>query len=111
MRIFTKRRISFFCSLFIVRAVCRGGITPGPVGMARAVAMERAPGCAEACLANSRVKVMITTFERDVAISVNAVRAVRQVSLFGVKMPLRTLKRTRKNSFPMINDAGEKHVS
>jgi len=36
---------------------------------------------------------MITTFERDVAIRFKAVRAVKQVSLFGVRIPLRTLEK------------------
>jgi hypothetical protein len=35
---------------------------------------------------------MITTFERDVAIKFRAVRAVKHVSVFGVNIPLSTLK-------------------
>ncbi len=36
---------------------------------------------------------MITTFERDVAIKFKAVRAVKHVSVFGVNIPLSTLKK------------------
>ena len=58
----------------------------------RDVVDDVAPDCARACFAISRESVIITTFERDVAIKFRAVRAVKQVSVFGVNIPLRTLK-------------------
>jgi hypothetical protein len=50
------------------------------------------PDCERTDLASSRASVIITTFERDVAIKFRAVRAVKQVSVFGVTIPLSTLK-------------------
>ena len=96
MRILISRRISFFCSFLIVITACDGTIPAAAVGMVRAELIEPAPDCARTCFANSRANVMITTFERDVAINVKAVRAVRHVSVFGVKIPLSTLKETMK---------------
>ena len=85
MRILIKRKISCFCSFLIVIIACNGRF-------ARALADADAPDCARTCLAISRESVMITTFERDVAIRFKAVRAVKHVSLFGVRMPLRMLE-------------------
>lgn len=65
-----------------------------------------APDCAWTCLAISRESVMITTFERDVAIRFKAVRAVKQVSLFGVRIPLRTLEK-QVQIFAFVEKWGE----
>ena len=86
MRILINRRISFFCSFFIVIDDCAGVAV-------RAAAADVWPDCARVCLAISRDSVVITTEEREVVIRVSAVRDVKQVSLFGVRMPLSTLKR------------------
>jgi hypothetical protein len=85
IRILISRSISFFCSFLITNDVCDGVAV-------RAVAAAVVPDCARTCFAISRASVIITTFERDVAIKLRAVRAVKQVSVFGVNIPLSTLK-------------------
>ena len=85
MRILIKRSMSPFCSFLIVIDACAGVAV-------RAAAADAWPDCARVCLAISRDSVVITTDEREVVIKVSAVREVKHVSLFGVKMPLSTLK-------------------
>ena len=70
-------------------AVCDGAAV-------RDAPLAAVPDCAWTCFAISLARVMITTFERDVAIRFKAVRAVRQVSVFGVRTPLSTLKEKKK---------------
>lgn len=89
MRILTNRRISFFCSFLMTMTACDGAVV-------RDAPLTTVPDCAWTCFAISLARVMITTFERDVAIKFKAVRAVKQVSVLGVRMPLSTLKKTKR---------------
>ena len=86
MRILTNRSISFFCSFRMTIAACDGAAV-------RDVDAAPVPDCARTCLAISLARVIITTFERDVAIKFKADRAVKQVSVFGVSIPLSMLKK------------------
>lgn len=87
--------------------VCDGTIPAAVVGIVRAELIDPVPDWTRACFASSRASVMITTFERDVAINVNAMRAVKHVSVFGVRIPLRTLKATTQIVWISVGNNGK----